>query len=718
MSMKYNFRQPFIVFLNITIKKGVIKMKYKIVHDMPGRIRLRCGGTAFSLEQSYSIEHVLRKSSHIKEIKTSHNTGSILIFYDEVFRDKLLELISNIKIAELPVLDSTNSSKEIEIDFKSTLIKMVSKRLVFKLFLPIGIRNVITMYRALKFMKRGTSSLLKGKINVDVLDAISIGAAISQKSFGTASSIMALLNISELLEDYTRKKTKSELTNSLAINVDNVWLVNDGEEVLIPLSDLEVGDSIIIHTGNMIPVDGVVISGEAMVNQSTMTGEPLAVKKEAEAMVYAGTVIEEGTITIEVKALSSESRISKIIELIDNSENLKSNIQGKAERLADNIVPFSLFGAFATYLFTRNVTKALAVLLVDYSCAIKLSTPISVISAMREATTHKVVVKGGKYLEAIAEADTLVFDKTGTLTVASPMVAKVIPFDGFDREYVLKTTACLEEHFPHSVARAIVKKAEDEKIYHKEEHAEVEYVVAHGIASTINGQKVIVGSEHFIFEDEGIKLLKKHKNIIEKESDGYSIIYLAVAGKIAGFICISDPVRSEAREVIKSLKDLGIKNVIMITGDGKETARRVSEELGIDKFYSQVLPEEKANIIEKLKEEGNKIIMVGDGINDSPALAAANVSIAMNDGSDIAKEVADVTLMKSGLHELITMRLLSQGLMDRIKSNYRDIVLINTSLLLLGLFGYIQPTTSALVHNVSTMVISGKSMTPCIKNKK
>lgn len=692
-------------------------MRYKIVHDTPGRIRLRCGGFVFSLEESYSIEHVLRKSNYIKEVNASHTTGSILISYNEEYKEEILKLVSKLKISELPKLDKVNGTKEIDTNFQNTLLNRLGIRLFFKLFVPLGVRKVFTIYNAYKFMKRGTSGLLRGKINVDVLDAVSIGAAMSQNSYETASSIMFLLNISELLEDYTRRKTKSELTKSLSINVDNVWLANDEQEILIPLSDLEIGDKIIIHTGNMIPVDGMVVSGEAMVNQSTMTGEPLAVKKETEDLVYAGTVVEEGTIKIEVKALSSESRISKIIELIDDSENLKSNIQGKAERLADNIVPFSLLGAAATYFITRNITKALAVLLVDYSCAIKLSTPISVISAMREATTHKVVVKGGKYLEALAEADTIVFDKTGTLTVASPMVDKVIAFDGFDREYVLKTTACLEEHFPHSVARAIVKKAEEEEIYHKEEHAEVEYVVAHGIASTINGQKVIVGSEHFIFEDEGIKLLKKHKNVIDKEGNGYSIIYLAVAGKIAGFICISDPVREEAKEIIKTLKNVGIKNVIMLTGDGKETARRVSEELGIDKFYSQVLPEEKANIIEQLKEEGHKVIMVGDGINDSPALAAANVSIAMSDGSDIAKEVADVALMKSGLEELVTVRLLSQGLMNRINNNYRDIVLINTSLLLLGVFGYIEPTTSALLHNVSTMVIGGKSMRPCLTKR-
>ncbi|GAA0078608.1 heavy metal translocating P-type ATPase [Clostridium sp. CTA-5] len=691
-------------------------MKYKIVHDMPGRLRVRCGEFAFSLEQSYSIEYVLKKSDYIEDVDACHVTGSILIFYNENFKEKVFEIISNINVSELPELDDDNkeNSKEIDREFQNTLLHMFGKRLFIKLFMPTPIRKTLAIWNSFKFMNKGVTSLLQGEINVDVLDAASIGAALSQKAYKTAGSIMFLLNISELLEDYTRKKTKNELTKSLAINVESVWLANDDKEILIPIGNLQVGDKIVIHTGNVIPVDGVVCDGEAMVNQSSMTGEPLAIEKGKDDVVYAGTVVEEGDIKVEVKALCSESRISKIIELIDNSEELKANIQGKAEKLADNIVPFSLFGAAATYLITRNITKALAILLVDYSCAIKLSTPISVISAMREASTHKVMVKGGKYLEALAEADTIVFDKTGTLTVASPTVAKVVAFDGFERNYVLKTSACLEEHFPHSVARAIVKKAAEEELHHKEEHAKVEYVVAHGIASSINEEKAIIGSYHFVFEDEGISLSDKQKELIEKESNGYSLIYLAVGNKPAGFICISDPVREEAKQIISNLKYTGINQVIMLTGDGEKNARIVSEKLGIDKFYAQVLPEEKANIIEELKEAGHKVIMVGDGINDSPALAAADISISMKDGSDIAKEVADATLMSSNLESLVTVRKISQNLMVKINKNYRNILWFNTSLLVLGLFGYIRPTTSAVLHNLSTMGISADSMRPCL----
>lgn len=692
-------------------------MEYKVVHNMPGRIRVRCGQYAFSLKESCKIEYVLKKLSYIKEVKASHLTGSILVFYENDNEKNVLDAVSNIELSQLPEISEQDNSKEIDVNFQNTLLSMVGRRFLTKLLIPMPIRKIMVIWRSLKFFKKGIGSLLNADINVDVLDAASIAAAMSQKQYNTASSIMFLLSISELLEDYTRKKTKSQLKNSLEINIENVWLANNDEEILVPMSQIVVGDKITVHTGNMIPVDGVITKGEAMINQSTMTGEPLAVKKEIEDVVYAGTVVEEGTVTIEVKALGSESRISKIVELIDNSEELKANIQGKAEKLADSIVPFSLLGAAATYLITRNVTKALAILLVDYSCAIKLSTPISVISAMREASNYKAMIKGGKYLEALSEADTIVFDKTGTLTVASPEVEKVIPFDDFERDYVLKTAACLEEHFPHSVARAIVKKAEEEELQHKEEHAEVEYVVAHGIASHIGRRKVIVGSSHFVFEDEGVKLLNRHKEIIEKEGKGYSIIYLAVGKKPAGFICIKDPVREEAAEAIKNLKNSGINNVIMITGDGEETAEKVSRELGIDKYYAQVLPEDKAGIIEKLKEDGHTVIMVGDGVNDSPALATANVSIAMKDGSDIAKEVADITLMVSDLNRIVLLRNLSQNLMKKINKNYRNIVGINTSLLLLGLFGVIQPTTSALLHNVSTMIISAASMRPCLETK-
>lgn len=692
-------------------------MNYMIVHDMPGRIRVRCGQYAFSLEESYGIDYGLSKSGYVKESKSCHITGSILIYYEENFRNQILNLISKLKTNELPIISNTDreNSKEIEIKFKNQILKMVSTRYFIKLFIPMGIRNILLLFKSAKFIAKGLKSLAHMRINVDVLDAASIGAAMIQKEYSTASSIMFLLNISELLEEYSRKKAKNVLSKSLAINIDNVWLANDEIEVLIPISELQVEDKIRVNIGQMIPVDGLVHNGIAMVNQSSMTGEPLAVEKKTDDTVYAGTVVEEGSIIIVVKKLSSESRINKIIELIDQSENLKANIQGKAERLADNIVPFSLFGSVLTYLFTRNITKALAILLVDYSCAIKLSTPISVISAMREASNYKVVVKGGKYLEALGEADTIIFDKTGTLTVACPTVAKVIAFKGFERDYVLRTAACLEEHFPHSVARAIVKRAAEEKLNHEEEHAEVQYVVAHGIASCINNEKALVGSYHFVFEDEKISLSEEQKTIIENESDGSSVIYLAVGGQAAGFICINDPVRKEAKKVIKELKETGIKQVIMITGDGEKTAKVVAERLGIDNYYAQVLPEDKAKIIEELKEQGHKVIMIGDGVNDSPALAVADVSIAMKDGSDIAKEVSDVTLMSSDLETIIMMRILSQKLMKKINRNFNFILLFNTSLLLLGVTGYIKPTTSALLHNFSTMGISAVSMRPCLQ---
>lgn len=692
-------------------------MHYKIIHDMPGRIRVRCGQYAFLLEESYSIDYTLSKINYVKESKSCHITGSILIYYEENFRSDILNLISIMKINDLPKINNSdrNNSKEIEMKFQNKILNMVSTRYLEKLFIPISIRNILLMFRATKFIGKGLKSLAHMKINVDVLDAASIGAAIIQKEYSTASSIMFLLKISELLEDYTRKKAKNILSKSLSINIDNVWLANDEVEILIPISQLQVGDKIRVNTGHMIPIDGLVKGGVSMVNQASMTGEPLAIEKKADDTVYAGTVVEEGSIIIEVKKLRSESRISKIIELIDQSENLKANIHGKAEKLADNIVPFSLFGSCITYVLTRNVTKALAILLVDYSCAIKLSTPISIISAMREAANHKVLIKGGKYLEALGEADTIIFDKTGTLTVACPTVSKVVPFNGFERNYVLRTAACLEEHFPHSVARAIVKRAAEEKLNHEEKHAEVQYVVAHGIASCINNEKALVGSYHFVFEDEGIDLSQEQKTLIDSESNGDSVIYLAVGGQAAGFICIKDPVRNEAKKVIEKLRNTGIQNVIMITGDGDITAKKVAEALGIDRYYSQVLPEDKAQIIEELKAQGHKIIMVGDGVNDSPALAAAHVSIAMKDGSDIAKEVADVTLMSSDLEALITIRILSQKLMKKIKNNFNFILLFNTSLLLLGVNGLIQPTTSAVLHNLSTMGISAASMRPCLK---
>lgn len=693
-------------------------MRYKIASDIPGRIRVRTGKYAFDLPESCAIADYLTDLPFVYTVKVSSLSGSVLVTYEKGFRENVLSEIGALNIRALVIPEDTfNNSLSIDNHFKRSMVSIVIWRIVKRLVLPSFIRTIFTIFNSIKFIKAGMNSLLQGKCSVEVLDAAAVTASMLQGNFNTASSIMFLLNISDILEDYTRKKTRSALTESLAIKVDNVWVVDDdGEPVLMPMSNVKVGDKIIIRTGSMIPVDGTVTEGEAMVNQSAMTGEPLAVFKKQGNSVFAGTVVEEGNITIAVRSLSSDSRISQIVGLIDQSESLKASVHSKAERIADSIVPFSFILSGLVMLFTRNVTKAVSVLLVDYSCAIKLSTPILVISAMREAANHKVMVKGGKFLEAISEADTIVFDKTGTLTNASPTVRKVVSFGDNRWQEVLRISACLEEHFPHSVASAVVKKAAEENITHAEMHNDVEYIVAHGIASSIDGSRAIIGSEHFVFDDEKVPFSQEQKELVKQEAMGDSVIYLAVNGKAIGFICISDPPRPEAKEVISNLKALGINYTIMLTGDSETTARVVSEELGFDEYRAQVLPEDKASIVASLKNRGNKVIMVGDGVNDSPALAAANVSIAMKDSSDIAREVADITLLSSDLRELITIRILSQKLMKRISSNFNFIISYNTLLMALGLFGIMTPSVSALLHNLSTMGICALSMRPLLSS--
>jgi heavy metal translocating P-type ATPase len=527
--------------------------------------------------------------------------------------------------------------------------------------------------------------------------------------------VIFLIGLSDLLEEYTRKKTKNALVESLLFHVDFVWVNRCGETLSVKLSELRADDRVIVRTGAMIPVDGVVRDGEALVNQSTMTGEPASVHKSEGSAVFAGTVVEEGDITIDVTALHSESRISRIVDLIDEAEHLKAGVQSRAERLADRIVPFNFLLAAGVFLCTRSVEKSVFALLVDYSCAIRLATPISVISAMHEASTQNIMVKGGKYLEAAAEADTIVFDKTGTLTLATPRVSKVLPFEGYSRDAVLRLAACLEEHFPHSAARAIVKKAKEEKLLHEEEHARVEYVVAHGIVSTLHGKRVVVGSRHFVREDESVVMSRGQEELVARESGGDSAIYLAVDGKAAGVVFINDTLRPEAAAVIAALKEAGIKQVIMLTGDSEPAARETARLLGIDSFHAQMLPEEKARVIRGYREEGRKVIMVGDGVNDSPALAEADVSVAMKDASDIAREVADITLLRADLTGLLYLRRLSVGLMKRIRSNYRNIIGFNSGLLALGLSGLITPGASALLHNASTILISAASTRPLEK---
>lgn len=695
-------------------------MNYTIKYDGEGRLRVRCGKFAFTEKQGFGIAQFLKKYPYISEVITSHSNGGILITYQSNDRENVLLLLNEIRKTDLAEVEPVDDDviRQIDREFQNRVASMIVCRGLCRWLLPSPIRTIRTIYKALSYLAEGISSLLKCEINVSVLDGAAIGACLAQGKYSSANSIMFLLSLSSLMEDYTRKRTRNALSQSLAIHVDQVWLVTNQGEVFVPMSQVHVGDAIRIRTGGMIPVDGTVVDGEAMINEASMTGEPLAVLKQVDSTVYAGTVVEEGSLVIQITALSSETRIQKIIEMIDRSENLKAEVQGKAERLADSIVPFSFLTAIGTYVFTRNITKALSVLMVDYSCAIKLSIPISVISAMREAAGHRIMIKGGKYLESFAAAETIVFDKTGTLTEACPKVKKIIPFGEFTRDEVLRMAACLEEHFPHSVANAIVKQAQEEGLLHEEEHAEVEYVVAHGIASYLGTQRTVIGSAHFIFEDEKIPIISKQITKIEKEINGCSAIYLAVGGELAGVIGIYDPVRNEAKAVIQELRELGISNIVMLTGDSENAAKAVAEELGITSYKSQVLPGDKAGMIEKLRAEGSHVIMVGDGINDSPALSAASVSVAMKDSSDIAKEVADITLLSANLDELITLRRLSQKLFQRIHQNYRFILIFNTTLLAMGLGGIISPQTSALYHNLSTLGISAMSMRPCLQKSR
>ena len=690
-------------------------MRYQIVFDKPGRMRVRFGGYAFDKSLESCIQKLAITNFFILSAEVHSANGGLLIIYQKEHRSDVISFVESLNFRSLAPLDEDSTTNEIDQNFKKGLVKLGINHLVRKLLVPAPLRPFFVAYRAAKYILKGLHCLMKGRLTVEVLDAASITACLAQRNFSTAQTIMLLLSVSSLLEEYTHARTKAVLTSSLAIKADKVWLANGNEDVLIPIKELQVGDKIRVRTGCVIPVDGEITEGEAYINEASMTGEPLAVMKSVNATVFAGTVLEEGSIVVRVRAVSSETKIQKIIELIDSSENLKAGIQSRAERLADGIVPFSFLGFGLTLLLTRNITKAVSLLMVDYSCAIKLSTPISVISAIREAADRSITIKGGKYLEAFAAADTIVFDKTGTLTNAEPVLEKVIPFENYTEEEVLKTAACIEEHFPHSMARAIVKGAEQRGILHAEEHAEVNYIVAHGIATTLHGERAIIGSRHFVCEDEGVTITEEQQAFINEKAGASSVIYLAVGGKLAGVLCINDPPREEAAKAVKLMKKCGIENVVMLTGDSNSAAEIIAKQLGITEFHAQVLPEEKHRHIEQLKADGHCVIMVGDGINDAPALAAADVSVAMSDASDIAKETADITLRGAGLTELAVMRKLGEQLMERINANYRFIVGFNTALLLLGFGGVISPSLSALLHNGSTMAICMKSMTPLLK---
>ena len=694
-------------------------MKYQVMHDSGSRLRVRAGQWAFTKEEGYGLASLLLQQDFIYEVFTSHRNGSITIYYEQSHenKQKIFDILNGITMDDLFEAEPTQTqvSKEITDDFYLKLSKMIGRRLLGRWFLPWPIKNALTIYHAVHYVWEGLDSLTDFRVDVALLDGAAVTGALLQGQYQPASSMMFLLSISDALEDYTVQKAKSTLKDSLALNIDTVWVVGeDGEEKQVPAMDIAKGDKIKVHMGDVIPVDGKVVDGEGMVNEASMTGEPLAVHKTNGKTVHAGTVMEEGNIVVEVYSMNKETRLNKIIDLIENSEELKAETQSKAERLADSIVPYSFLATALTYLITRNASKALSVLMVDFSCAIKLTTPLSVISAMREASDNRMMVKGGKFLENYANADTIVFDKTGTLTNATPKVVEVIPMSKrYNRDEILRMAACIEEHFAHSIATAIVKQAEEEGLKHEEDHSEVEYIVAHGIVTEYDGKRAVIGSAHFLFDDENVKVTKTQEKKIDKEVAEHSVVYLAIDGKLEGLICIDDPVREEAKYVIEELKSLGIEHVIMLTGDSESGAKAGAKALGITEYKSQVLPEDKSRIVKELKEEGRVVIMVGDGINDSPALAEADVSVSMKNSSDIAREVADISLLSDNLHDLVTLRKLSTGMLDKINTNYRNIVAVNGSLLVLGVMGVIPPSTSSMIHNLSTMlfgVMSTKSV--------
>lgn len=696
-------------------------MRYKIITRKDGFLRVRFGKYSFTKEEGYYISENISKIFGVYSVLTNEVNGSISVCYEGNLEKILLEKFTKLKQSDLQKSKPTSLqiSRELDCDFQNKLAGLILKKLAISLILPSNLSKLHTYAKSLNFIKKGVTSLADGNLSVEVLDATAISASLISKQHTTASSVMFLLNLSDLMLEYSNKRAKNALVDSLDIQINKVWIVQNNVEVEIPIGELNIGDIIRVRTGTMIPVDGTVVFGDALINESTMTGEPLSTHKKQDSTVFAGTVVENGEIDICVKALGSDSRIAKIIELIDNEEVNKASIQGKAERLADNIVPVSFGLFFTTLLLTQNISRALSVLMVDFSCAIKLTTPISIISALHEATNNKIVVKGGKYLEILANVDTVVFDKTGTLTNAVPKVSKVISMsENYTNDQVLMIAACLEEHFPHSVATSIVLEAEKRNLHHPEEHEKVEYIVAHGIASYYDGNRAIIGSYHFVFEDEGVLFPTHKKEWLDEVIGSDSVVYLAIEQQLVGIICVNDPPRNEAKSVINSLRNLGINEILMITGDGELTAKHICKELDIDKYFASVLPDQKATLIQNLKDEGKTVLMVGDGINDAPALSCANVSMTLNNSSDIAREVSDISLLSDNLQTIITARILATKLMDKISENYRFIVGFNSALILSGILGIIPASTSAWLHNASTVTLAGTSTRYLLNNKK
>lgn len=699
-------------------------MKFQIQHEVPGRLRVRCLAVAgrsvraFDLEQGAAILGGLERVPGIRKVKLYSGAAGIAVLYkpDEngSIREGIIKALARLNMDDPELRKATKEKAQaLQLNrlYRNKLVSLLARHFACKWFLPLPIRTVRCWYHTVGFVRLGLKSLWHRRLDVPVLDATAITAAMLQNDISTAGSVMLLLRIGELLEKWTYQKSVHDLADNMSLHIDTVWKVVDGTEVEVSLADVQAGDLISVKMGSTIPLDGEVASGDAMVNQASMTGESMPVHKTAGLTVYAGTVVEDGEIVVKVKGGAGNSRYDRIVKMIQDSESFKSNLESRASHLADKLVPWCLGGTLLTYLLTRNLTRAMSILMVDFSCALKLSMPLAVLSAMRECSTHKITVKGGKFLEAVAQADTIVFDKTGTLTLAKPKVADVLCFNGYDRATVLRYAACLEEHFPHSVANAIVRQAADEGLTHEEMHSKVEYIVAHGIASMVDGKRIVIGSGHFIFDDEKCVIPEGEEALYESRPEEYSHIYMALDGKLVAIICIQDPLRPEAPQVLRNLRKAGFKQLVMMTGDSERTAAAVAAKIGVDKFYAEVLPEDKARFVKEAKASGHRVVMVGDGINDSPALSEADAGVAIAEGADIAREIADITISAHDLQQLVVLKEISTLLMKRVQFNYDFVITFNAGLIGLGVLGILPPATTALLHNGSTIAISLHSMT-------
>ena len=693
------------------ITKGDDNMRFKIEHEIRGRVRLHICQKRMTCRQADQLEYFLTKLNGVISAKVVERNQDVVICYSDN-REEMLRAIQRFSYekAEAPESYLQNSGREMNGEYWEKMVNHVVLHYGKKIFLPLPVRTFLTTLKSVKYIWKGVRTLAKCRIEVPVLDATAIGVSMLRGDFSTASSVMFLLGFGEILEDWTHKKSVDDLARSMSLNVSKVWLITEDSEVQVGTDEIKPGDKVRIHMGTVIPFDGIVTEGEAMVNEASLTGESMPVAKHESSYVYAGTVMEEGELTIRVKETSGSTKFEKIVTMIEETEKLKSAVESKAEHLADRLGPYTLAGTALTYALTRNVTKALSILMVDFSCALKLAMPISVLAAIREANAHHITVKGGKFLEAVAEADTIVFDKTGTLTKAQPTVVDVVSFNGDSKENLLRLAACMEEHFPHSMAKAVMDAAKERGLTHEEMHSKVEYIVAHGISTMVDGRKAIIGSHHFVFEDEKCTIPVGKEELFRNLPEEYSHLYLGIEGKLAAVICIEDPLRPEAPEVVKALRKAGFTQIVMMTGDSDRTAKAIAARVGVDKYYSEVLPEDKAKFVEEAKAQGRKVLMVGDGINDSPALSAADVGIAISDGAELAREIADITIGADDLSVMVTLKEISNGLMDKIHKNYRRIVGINGSLIALGVTGVIQPTMSALLHNTSTLLIGMDSM--------